>query len=50
MKDKDTESIDKEIKKERSDWDEKFEKEQSKEDKEILIPDVFEDESFEEWE
>lgn len=33
----------------RKDWDELFVKANSMDDTEILIPDVFEDESFEEW-
>ena len=33
----------------RKDWNELFVKANSMDDTEILIPDVFEDESFEEW-
>jgi len=33
----------------RKDWDELFVKANSMDETEILIPDVFEDESFEEW-
>jgi len=33
----------------RQDWDELFVKANSMDETEILIPDVFEDESFEEW-
>lgn len=33
----------------RSDWNELFAKANSKDDREILIPDVFENETFEDW-
>ena len=33
----------------RANWDKIFSKLNSKENKEILIPDIFEDESFDEW-